>query len=215
MASLAFREICEETEIEVFLNRFQDYVGVKLPIDYAMRSKIVGAFLHGRMVAGYMLVLSPPFRSYLFVPDRIKQSNPFFAENPFGMMEINGLWISSSLRSPKLQMSVWFHLVSNIYLSKKKFVLLLRDSRNKTMGRLLSLAEPKLLFEGTPNLMIGDQTHSKIQLSYTSRWSILINSYKYWLELRQRQNRAKSFVPRPIKITSFNPTKHSHPEPIK
>jgi len=167
------------------------------------------------MVAGYMLVLSPPFRSLLFVPDRTKQSNLFFTESPHEMMEINGLWISSSLRSSKLQMAVWFHLVSNIFRSKKKFVLLLRDSRNKTMGRLLGLAKPKILYEGSPILMVGDQTHSKIQLSYTSRWSILVNSYKYGLELRQRQNRAKSLIPRPTNLASFNPTKNSHPEPIK
>jgi hypothetical protein len=215
MESLAFREIFGEPEVEIFLSRFQDYVGVKLPNDYAKNSKIVGAFLHGRMVAGYMLVLSPPFRSLLFVPDKVKHSDPFFSKSPYEMMEINGLWISSSLRSPKLQMSVWFHLVSNIFLSKKKYVLLLRDSRNKTMGRLLGLAKPKVLYDGAPLLMAGEQTHSRIQLSYTSRWNILINSYKYWLELRRRRGRAKSFVPRPSNFSNIRPAKQSHPELIK
>ena len=82
MESLEFKELHEEGEIEVFLIRFQDYVGVKLPVDYAIGSKIIGVFLSGRMVAGYMLVLSPPFRSLLFVPDQAKQSDSFFSENP-------------------------------------------------------------------------------------------------------------------------------------
>ncbi|MBT8147403.1 MAG: hypothetical protein KJN90_11155 [Gammaproteobacteria bacterium] len=215
MESLAFKEIEKEAEIEDFLNRFQGYVGVRLPIDYARRSKIIGAFQHGRMVAGYMLVLSAPFRSLLFVPDRTKQSHSFFSEDPFQMMEVNGLWISSRLRNPKLQLSVWFHLVSNIFLTKRKHVLLLRDSRNTAMRRLLGLANPRLLYEGSPTLMAGEQTHSSIQVSYTRRWSILLNSYKYWLELRQRQFRANSRISKQTELSSFDPTRHTNLEPIK
>jgi hypothetical protein len=215
MVSLEFREIFEEAEIDLFLSRFKDYVGVKLPTDYAKNSKIIGAFLHERLVGGYMLVLFPPFRSQLFVPDRIKKSEKFFANSPYDMMEINGLWISSSLKDPKLQMSVWFRLVSDIFLSKKKYVLLLRDARNQTMGRLLGLAKPKVLYEGAPTVMAGDQTHSRIQLSYTSRWNIIVNSYKYWLELRHRQKRARSYISRPRNFSNLNSGKSSHPELIK
>ena len=211
MEALAFREICEEPEIDLFLERFQDYVGVRLPEDYVRKSRIIGVFLGNRLVGGYMLVLSPSFRSLLFVPDRTKDKNIFFANSPYEMMEVNGLWISSTLRNPKMQMTVWFHLVSNIFMAKKKYVLLLRDSRNKTMERLLGLAKPKVLYEGAPNLMAGDETHNQIQVSYASRWSILLNSYKYWIELRRRQRRARLFVTSSTKLVGLNGAKHTHP----
>jgi hypothetical protein len=212
---LAFRKITEYQEIEIFLQRFQDYVGVKLPTDYVERSTIVGVFLNKRMVGGYMLVLSPGFRSLLFVPDEIKRQTAFFSNNLSEMMEINGLWISSSLRNPKLQLAVWFHLVANIFLSKRKFILLLRDARNKSMRRLLSLAKPILLYEGAPLLMAGHITHDRIQVSYTTRWSILLHSYHYWLELRSRQQRVSLISPLLSRLSRYNTTKPTAPHYVK
>jgi len=41
--------------------------------------------------------------------------------------------------------------------------------------------------------MAGESTHKKIQVSYTTRWSIVLNIPKYLLELRRRQLRAGQF----------------------
>lgn len=204
MEKLDFREISEKSELECYLLRFHDYVGVKLPEEYVKRCKVVGVFLHNRLVGGYMLVSDPPFRSLLFVPDTTKRKSSSLSSNPDDFLEVNGLWLSAGLKSPELQLAVWFHLVANIFLCKKKFVLLLRNSQNQAMKRLMNLAKPELLYDGAPQIMAGESTHERIQVSVTSRWNILMFSYKYWFELKERQRRARSFQLRFGKFTKIH-----------
>src|SRR5690606_16757357 len=111
MEALQFRTISNENEIDYFLTRFESYVGVKLPYDYAQRSTFVAGFKGNEMVAGYMLVTKPEFRSLVFVPDSVKKEHEFFKNDAYDMMEINGLWMSASLKTAAEQFSVWLNLV--------------------------------------------------------------------------------------------------------
>jgi hypothetical protein len=175
----------------------------------------VGVFLQNRLVGGYMLVSEPPFRSLLFVPDTVREKNSTLNSDPNDLLEINGLWLSSSLKSPELQLAVWFHLVANIFLCKKKSVLLLRNSQNQAMKRLMSLAKPELLYDGAPQIMAGESTHERIQVSVTSRWRILMLSYKYWFELKERQRRAESFQLRISKFTKLHSSNNANTVLVK
>ena len=85
-------------------------------------------------------------------------------------------------------------LAKDIILSKKKYLLLMSSSKNKNIGHLHSLTNPKILYNGAPNLIAGDNCHSSIQVSCTTRWSIILNIPKYLLELRRRQIRAEQFA---------------------
>ena len=67
MEAIKFRTLKTDSEVEFFLGRFESYVGVKLPYDYAQRSKFVAGFKGDEMVAGYMLVTKPDFRSLMLV----------------------------------------------------------------------------------------------------------------------------------------------------
>ena len=69
----------------------------------------------------------------------------------------------------------------------------MRDIRNQSMDRFMSMTNPTHLYEGSPLLMAGENTHNEIQVSYATRWSIVLNAHKYWLELRNRQRRAAQF----------------------
>ncbi len=69
----------------------------------------------------------------------------------------------------------------------------MRNIHNKSMDRFMSMANPTHLYEGSPLLMAGENTHNEIQVSYATRWSIVLNARKYWLELRNRQRRAEQF----------------------
>ena len=137
-----------------------------------------------------MLVTEPEFRSISFIPDEIKKTNPFFNEDQYNMVEINGLWISPSLKTPMLQVSVWGHLIKDIFLCKKKHVLLMRNSKTKSMERFLNMVNPEILYEGEPNQMSGQKTHQMIEISHSTRWSIILNTPKYIQEFYQRKRRS-------------------------
>lgn len=190
MEKLVIKTINTENETETFLDKVQSYSGVRLPENYVKNSEIVGFFLHERMVAGYMLVTKPGFRSLLFVPDSVKGSHEFFNNDDYDMMEVNGLWISPAVKSPKLQYQIWTKMIKDIFMSRKKYLLLMSDARNKTIESLHNLTNPEVLYEGAPDLMAGDKSHSTIRVGFTTRWRLLSNAPKYWWELKKRQQRA-------------------------
>ena len=83
MEAIKFKTLSKESEIDMYLSKFEGFVGVRLPYDYSMRSTIVGAFKGEEMIGGYMLVTKPQFRSLMFVPDQVKLDGKFFKNDQF------------------------------------------------------------------------------------------------------------------------------------
>ncbi len=200
MTKLDFKVLNAKKDIETVLGKTENYTGVRLPYQYAARNKVVGVFLREVLVGGYIIVTTPEFRTLMFVPNDTLKNSKLASKDQYDMMEVNGLWIGPSLKTPIMQGKVWAHLIKDIFLSKKKYVLLMRDSRNKSMERFLGMANPVALYDGPPMLMAGDNSHKNIQVSFTTRWSIVLNSYKYIAEIRNRIKRANQFE----KHRSFN-----------
>lgn len=190
MDKLEFRTLEESDSIELYLTKVENYSGVRLPQSYARASIIVGVFLHDKLVAGYMLVTNGSFRSLMFVPDSLKRTEHFFATDSFEMMEVNGLWIGPALKTPLMQFRVWRRLILDIFRCRKRYVLLMHNSKNQNMKRFLQMANPTPLYGGSPQLMAGADTHQTIDVCFTTRWKILMNSHKYFIEFLQRQKRA-------------------------
>lgn len=189
MEAIKFRTLTTENEIEFFLGRFESYVGVKLPYDYADRSTFVAGYKGEEMVAGYMLVTKPEFRSLMFVPDQIKREHDFFKNESYEMMEINGVWMSASLKSASEQFGVWLKLILDAFKCRKQFVLLMANQRNSNIRHIHAMTGAKDIYEGEPMLASGDKSHSTIRVSYTTRWSLLLNVPRYWYEYKSRERR--------------------------
>ncbi|MFN3162680.1 MAG: hypothetical protein ACE37N_04170 [Pseudohongiellaceae bacterium] len=194
MEKLVFRILETRSDLELFLSKVENYTSVKLPYEYASKSKMVGVYSSDKLVAGYMLVTRPTFRSLLFVPDTVKSTHTFFQNEQFELMEVNGLWIGPALKTPLSQLRVWFHLVADIFSCRKNYVLLMRNAKNKSMDRFMSMAYPEKLYEGAPIQTSESRTHNNIQVSYTTRWKIVLNFHKYFFELLRRQKRATTFA---------------------
>jgi len=190
MESLTFRELESKSEIDDYIEKFKGFVGVKLPYDYSMRSKIVGMFDGDFMVGGYMLVTKPVFRSLMFVPDLVKRENSFFENDEYEMMEVNGVWLGAAVKSAIDQYRFWTHLMWDVFLSRKKYILLMADLRNANVHNIHSLTSPEILYEGAPSLVPGVVSHAKIRVSVTTRWRIILNVTKYYLAYRDRVQRS-------------------------
>lgn len=203
MEKLEIRTITTKSDLTLVLDKIEGYSGVRLSESYASQGKVVGIFLRDRLAACYMLITKPNFRSLLFVPDSEKRTNSFFNNDKYEMMEVNGLWIGPALKTPELQIRVWMELIKDIFMSRKKYVLLMRDKRNKNMERFMNMALPHNLYEGSPQLMAGETTHNEIQVSYTTRWKIVLNIHKYFWELRNRKVRASQFGKQRASTGSF------------
>ena len=190
MDKMIFRTIVSKEETDSFLDKVENYSGVRLPHNYAKNGKIIGVFLHNKLVAGYMLVTNSSFRSLLFVPDEQKKSHDFFSKDKFEMMEINGLWIGPAIKTPAMQFKIWLKLILDIFLARKNYLLLMSNVRNKNIEYLHSFVDPETLYVGSPNLMPGENSHAKIRVAYTTRWKVILSIPKSILELKRRKQRA-------------------------
>ena len=61
------------------------------------------------------------------------------------------------------------------------------------MEKFMSMSNPTCIYEGGPATMAGESTHKAIRVSFTTRWSIVLNTPKYLKELFQRRQRAQDF----------------------
>jgi len=190
METIKFKTLSKESEIDMYLSKFEGFVGVRLPYDYSMRSTIVGAFKDGDMIGGYMLVTKPQFRSLMFVPDQVKQEGRFFKNDQYEMMEVNGVWISAAVKSASDQYRFWMKMIVDIFMARKKFILLMADLRNANVRNIHSMTNPELLYEGPPMLMAGTRSHSTVRVSYTTRWQMILNMPRYFMEYRNRERRS-------------------------
>ncbi len=190
MSAINFKTITDEATTELFLEKFEYFTGVKLPMDYARNSKLVGVFLQGKLSGGYMLVTKPEFRSLAFIPNETKGSNRFFENDKYEMMEVNGLWIGSNIRTPKQQFKVWLNLIIDIFSCRKNYLLLMCDARNENIKRLHNLTKPVFLYEGQPFVMAGQKSVNRIRVSYTTRWKMITGIPSYFAQLKSRQQRS-------------------------
>lgn len=189
MEAIKFKTLTNEQEIDTFLSRFESYVGVKLPYDYAQRSTFVAGFKGNEMVGGYMLVTKPEFRSLMFIPDSVRAEHDFFRNDSYDMMEINGVWMSASLKTAAEQFGIWLRLILDAFKCRKQYVLLMANQRNLNIRHVHAMTGAKDIYEGEPMLMAGEKSHSSIRVSYTTRWSLLLNVPRYWFEYKSRERR--------------------------
>lgn len=196
MSNIEFRVITNTEETNLFLEKFENYTGVRLPTAYAQKSKIVGVFAHGKLSAGYMLVTKPGFRSTMFVPDATKEQSSFFKNDEYDMMEVNGLWIGPAIKTPQQQFKIWLRMVLDIFMSKKKFLLLMCDSRNENIKKLHNLTNPNFIYEGSPNIMTGENSVSSVRVAYTTRWKMILGIPLYVKQLKLREKRVVAAMTR-------------------
>ena len=189
MDAIQFRTLTNDADIEKFLCKFESYVRVKLPYDYTSRSRVVAGFKGEEMVAGYMLVTKPDFRSLMFLPDDVKQNHEFFKNDQYEMMEVNGFWIGASVKTAADRFQVWMNLFWDTFKSKKEYILMMTDLRNENTKHLYSLTGDTVLYEGPTMVMAGAKTHAGIRLSVTKRWQLLLNIPKYFMEYKSREKR--------------------------
>ena len=139
MDKLVFRTINNKKEIDLYIDKVEDYSGVRLPFNYVQNSRLVGVFLHEKLVGGYMLVTKPEFRSVMFVPDQVRNSNEFFGYDKFEMMEVNGLWLGKSIKTPKMQFKFWTHVIKDIFFCRKKYLLLMSNKITRQLSEFMIL----------------------------------------------------------------------------
>ena len=191
MAKITFRTLTRASDLDTFVSMTEHHSGVRLPLSYAKQARVQGAFVNGHLAGGYMLVTRPEFRTLMFVPDSCKRTHEFFTNSPYEMMEVNALWVGPAFKTVQMQLRFWTQLVLDIFFSRKRYLLLMSNPKNKVIQNIHKMTGPTLLYQGAPQLAGGQESHQEIRVGYTTRWNLLLNYPLYLREAMARKKRVR------------------------
>lgn len=176
---MEFRTINAPAEVSRFLDRFNFYVGVRLPDQYAQQGTITGLYdENGILVGGYMIITQPNFRILNMIPDAVKYEHPFFKDAALSdIVEVNGVWLARKATRGTTPKKLWIHILNDVIKTKKNYLLIMADARNKNVQLVHQDLRPKLIFQGTPELQAGVVSHKEIIVSYATRFNLLLTMY--------------------------------------
>lgn len=154
---LRFREITQETDLICFSELTKKYIDVQYPQDYLARSRVVALVLENevgeieKILGGYILALSHPFRVLEQIPQSIVESHPQLQQKWNECLELTGLWIHPMIKNGKLRFRFWWKLfmdLTHLSFNGKPYILYSYDASCKKLGEMYSVSKPSRIFEG-------------------------------------------------------------------
>lgn len=203
------RLLTDEGRIQECMRRFEELVGVRIPIAYLARGSTYGCFdERGTLVGGYTLVATPPFRGVVFLPDAVKENHWFFQNVSLNnVLEVNGVWLERGARlSAGDVYAFWWQLVRSMRRTKKRYVLVWYNANNRHLQRLYGRVKKEIIYKGQSQPNGRETTHAEICVAYTTRlklsYSVLghlpkilkLRLVRFW---RRRMRRPRISPPRP------------------
>ncbi|MFW7381808.1 MAG: hypothetical protein ACOH5I_23585 [Oligoflexus sp.] len=173
--SLTYRQIDDQTTVELFLDLFEKHINFRLPMAYANQGDVWAGFdKNGEMKSGFIIIKKPNFRSFLFVPDHVKEENEFFHNTHHSdLVEFNGVWLEPSLRGTKESFFLWFKLLQETLRTRRPYMMCMWSSENQGLNKLYQNFNPTILYKGAPNVIGNSSTHKQITVTYLTRANLI------------------------------------------
>jgi hypothetical protein len=156
-ARTGFRVLRSESELNEYAEKTHRHLGVRFPLEYLKRSKVV-AYLSdsGEMVGGYAMVLKGPFRTLESLPDVVRDCHPFLKETPMkDICEFTGLWLAPEMRRRTVSFVFWLRMYFDVVTLGKKHFVYAYSLDKKALGRMYRVCNPEVLFRGMTRMQPG------------------------------------------------------------
>lgn len=177
---LTIRPIESESEKELFLENFAQFIGVRVPRKYLDQGRVTGYFsADGEMLGGYALILGPVFRSLLFIPDHVKKNSKFLSENAVeSFLEVNCAWLSPKVKSNMDAIRFWMHMRREILACNRTYLLVMYNRKIRYFAAFYARSHPQKIYEGPAELRSGEQSHDEIFVGYVCRADMWLSLYR-------------------------------------
>jgi hypothetical protein len=127
----------------------------EFPINYLKRSKVIVLMDDQKKICGgYALAIKAPFRSMEYLDPKIIKAEPYFKDYSLDdIFEINCLWLDPKMTSRGTSFHFWIRLYRDMISLRKKAFIYTYELNRPHLGRIYSMAKPKLIYRGkTPRL---------------------------------------------------------------
>lgn len=180
--AIQVKELTDPLAIEKYVERFAELVGVRIPAEYLQRGTIYGCFdTDNRLVGGYTLVTTPPYRGIVFLPDEIRSGHWLFDSVSLNnVLEVNGLWLERNVRmsAPDWYSFLW-KLVHSLGQTRKRYILVWYNNLNKHLRRFYGRMQKEVIYTGCSQPNGAERTHPEICVAYTTRWKLYCSLLKH------------------------------------
>jgi len=160
----------------MFQRETYKYLKVKYPLEFLKPNLVRGVFSNDqKMIGGYIVALTPPFRSLDLVPPKaLKASSVYNQLDLNSVLEINGLWLSPQAKNRLDSIRTWFRLYLDVISSPKEHLVFVYDQAQEKLGKLYSACDPQTIYAGKTLRLAGieEDERNVVQIAPITNLSI-------------------------------------------
>ena len=165
-----------DTELCQFQKETYKYLKVVYPLEFLKPNLVRGIFSDDQqMIGGYIVAITPPFRSLDLVPPKALQASSIYNKLDLdSVLEINGLWLSPLASNRLYSVRTWFRLYQDIISSPKKHLVYVYDQGKEKLGKLYSACDPQTIYAGKTLRLAGieEDEYNVVQIAPIDNLSI-------------------------------------------
>jgi hypothetical protein len=150
LAMIRVRRLTTRPELTAFRAAANRALGIEYPLDYFKRARVYGLCDDGgALLGGFGVDARGPFRSLMQIPvsERAKLSGAIHRLSR-SAVEINGLWLSKSVRSPWAIAAFWLRLLWEIWRTGRRYIVYSYVINDRRMKRLWTPLASQVVYRG-------------------------------------------------------------------
>lgn len=156
--------------IEEQLQLTQVHLGIYFPQEYLVGSSVY-CFIEqsGVMFGGLFVRKMIPFRTIDSIPEASQMTARKVLQNVQETVEVNGVWIDPTNKSPFVSFSFWLQMISILLDTEYKQFIFTVDHNNKHMASHVDSMDHEVLYSGRTRMLDGMKNPSNESIILVQR----------------------------------------------
>lgn len=163
-----FQYLTTSQDLNNFIQKADDHIGVRFPLDYLMQNKVLGYFDgKGELIGGVAFIIKAPFRVAESLPEEgIQRLQTAVPDVDNDLFEITALWLKKSERGKASSIFFWLAIYRAVLkLGRPHFIYAYSSSKPK-LGKIYSVCDPVEVYRGVTQVLPGmkDIDHEVVEI---------------------------------------------------
>lgn len=189
---MKFKRLLKAEEIEAFKESFESAIGASIPLDYYLKSEVLGLYKNKKMIGGFCTSPQHNMRWKKMIPaNKVIQpvGNNKANRNENEIIELNCVWLHSKYRCSWEGFYFWMWLSRYLSAMKDKTIVAFYNSSNKGMEKIYSKVYRGIIYDGPTEK--GTCSFESICIYWTDSQLYSTFFFRYFPELISRLFKVK------------------------
>lgn len=169
---LKIRKIGTTDELYDYIEKTSDQIGVRFPIEYLEKARVVGIFMDGKLLGGFAIVPGKNLRVLESIKDKKKN-----IQIPENVSELTGLWLDESIRS-FFSTRLWIHIYFDILTHENQYFVYSYSLKKKNLRKLYDNFPKQVIYRGLIEKLPGMEEDDYESIELISKKDVLFFPFK-------------------------------------